>query len=185
VTPSAELSLGQLLAALSERSPAPGAGSAAAWSGALAAALLEMTAAFAGDRDIAARATVLRARLLERGDEDQRSYEPVLAAARLDPGDPSREERLQVALSAACEAPLAIACAASEVAELAVSVAERSKRGLEGDGAAGVLLAEAASRSAAGLVEINLRARSDDPRLAEAARLKRRAAAARERALGD
>jgi formiminotetrahydrofolate cyclodeaminase len=183
VAPSAELSLGELLSALAERSPAPGAGSAAAWAGALAAALLEMTAAFSGVDDALGRGRVVRAQLLAHGEEELASYEPVLAAERLDASDPSREQRLRDALSGACEAPLAIAKAAAEVAELAAEVAARATRALEGDAIAGVLLAEAACQSAARLVEINLHGRTDDPRLAEAARLRDRAHAARERVL--
>jgi formiminotetrahydrofolate cyclodeaminase len=173
------------LDSLSARSPAPGAGAAAAWSGALAAALLEMTAAFAGADEIAARGSALQAELLEQGDRDLRAYEPVGAASRLGAADPSRGTRLREALSAASEPPLAIARATAEVVELAAAVAERSERGLEGDAATGVLLAEAATRSAARLVEINLRGQADDPRLAEVAALSDRARAARARVLQD
>ena len=127
---SDERPLAELLSALSERSPAPGAGCASAWSGALAAALLEMVAAFAGADEAAARAPVLRARLLECGERELRSYEPVLAALRCDRSDPIRAQRLEEALSNASEAPLAIAPAATEVAELAAQVAAESKRAL-------------------------------------------------------
>jgi len=183
VPPSAELRFRALLDSLSARSPAPGAGTAAAWSGALAAALLEMTAAFAGADDVAARGAALQAELLEQGDRDLLAYEPVIAATRLDSADPSRGERLREALSGACEPPLAIARATAEVAELAAAMTERSERGLEGDAATGVLLAEAATRAAARLVEINLQGQADDPRRAEVAALGDRAAAARARAL--
>ena len=183
--PSVEPSLGELLSALSEPSPAPGAGSAAAWAGALAAALLEMTAAITGAQGAAGRASFLRAQLLASGDEELTSYEPVLAAARLEAGDPTRDARLQAALSDACEAPLSIARAAAEVAELAADVAAQSKPEVRGDAIAGVLLAEAANQSAARLVEINLRDRSTNPRLAEVAKLKDRAAAARDRVLAS
>jgi hypothetical protein len=49
---------------------------------------------------------------------------------------------------------------------------------------AGALLAEAATRAAARLVELNLAAQPDDPRVGAARELAARAAAARERALG-
>jgi formiminotetrahydrofolate cyclodeaminase len=182
VASSAERSLAELLRAVSERSPAPSAGSAAAWSGALAASLLEMAAGYAGTED-AARARELRGQLLEAGERDLSAYEPVLAATRLDPGDPSRAERLGDALSRASEPPLMIARAAAEVAERAAAVAGQSSAPLAGDALAGVLLAEAAAQSAARLVEINISARRDDPRLGEVARLVERAAAARARTL--
>ena len=165
----------QLLASLAERSAAPGAGSAVAWSGALAAGLLEMVALFAGLDDVAARGSALRGELLDAGERELHAYEPVLSAT-------SDDER-RAALSAASDTPLAIARAAAEVAELAAEVTERSKPALKGDAAAGVLLAEAATRAAARLVEINLRRAPDDPRLADAAALSDRAARAREAAL--
>lgn len=185
VAPSADRPLTELLTELAKRSPAPGAGSAAAWTGALGAALLEMTATFAGADTAAARARVLRAQLLDGGERELDAYKPVLAAARLEVGDPFRDTRLHEALSDACAAPMSVARAAAEVAELAAEVAAKSTRALAGDAIAGVLLAEAASRAAAQLVEINLRESSADPRLAEVAELNRRAAAARVHVLGN
>jgi formiminotetrahydrofolate cyclodeaminase len=174
-----------LLSALAERSPAPGGGSAAAWCGALAAALLEMTARFAGADDAARRAPALRAQLLTAGEADLESYEPVIAAIRLDADDPARAGQLEHALSTASEPPLAIARAAAEVAELAASVAAGSTRTISGDAVAGVVLADAATRAAAHLVEINLHGRSDDPRLDEAAELTARTATLRAQALAE
>jgi methenyltetrahydrofolate cyclohydrolase len=179
---SAERPLAELLASLAERTPAPGGGSAAAWSAAIAAALLEMAAAYAGADAEARLAASLRARLVEEGDRELRSYEPVLAALRLPASDPSRERSLSRALSAASEAPLSIAHEAAEVAELAAAVAARSKPALQGDAVAAVLLAESACRAAARLVEINLHG-SGDSRLIEVATVADAAAAARGRAL--
>lgn len=142
-----------------------------------------MTATFAGVDDAAGRAAVLRAALLDSGEEELSSYEPVLAATRLDAGDPAREQRLREALSGASDAPLAIARAAADVAERAAAVAAQSTAALRGDAIAAVLLAEAATQSAARLVEINLRAGCRDRRLVEAARCRDRSAAARERVL--
>jgi formiminotetrahydrofolate cyclodeaminase len=183
VARGAELPLTHLLDALAERSPAPGAGVAAASAGALAAALLEMVAAFAGDEAARARGPSLRLQLLQAGECDMRSYEPVLAAVRLPATDASRERQLSEALSGACEAPLEIARAAAEVAELAVAVWAESKPAVRGDAAAAVLIAEAAARSAARLVEINLRGRAGDPRVAEVAQLSDRAGHARDQVL--
>jgi formiminotetrahydrofolate cyclodeaminase len=178
-----ERPLAELLDALAERSPAPGAGVAAALAGALAAALLEMVAAFAGVETARTRAPALRAQLVEAGELDMRSYEPVLAAQRLRAGDPSRERRVDEALSRASEAPLAIMRAAAEVAELALEVWAQSKPALRGDAATAVLLAEAAARAAARLVEINLQGRAGDPRLADVAQLSERTAQARDQVL--
>jgi formiminotetrahydrofolate cyclodeaminase len=182
---SDERPLAELLNALAERSPAPGAGCATAWAGALAAALLEMTAAFADDAAALARSHELRTLLLDCGEQELHSYEPVLAAVRLERTDPTRPERLAEALSEASETPLAMARAAAEVAELAAGVAARSKRAVSGDAVAGVLLAEAASQAAVKLVELNLHGRGDDPRLAETRRLSARAVAARARVIAS
>lgn len=182
---AAERPLADLLAVLAARSPAPGGGSAAAWAGALAAALLEMSAAFAGDAEVAERASALREELLARGEQELHAYAPVLAAQRLPVSDPSRADRLSAALCQASEVPIGIVRAATEVAELAASVARESKPELRGDAVAGVLVAEAASRAAARLAEINLSDRAGDPRLSELAGLLSRAERARGSALDD
>jgi formiminotetrahydrofolate cyclodeaminase len=185
VPASAERPFAELLSEIAQGTPAPGAGSAAAWAGALAAALLEMTSAFAEAGASAERGRALRERLLESGEQELRSYQPVLAALGVEKSDPARAGRLAAALVQASESPLAIARAAAEVAELAGEVAARSKAALAGDAIAGVLLAEATARAAAHLVEINLRDHPDDPRLSEAAEASRRAASTRARVLGD
>lgn len=176
---------GDLLESLSERTPAPGGGCATAWGAAIAAGLLEMAASFAASEGDASRAADLREELLSQGERELSSYAPVLEALRLPADDPDRAAAVSEALSDASEAPLAIARAAAEVAELAVAVALRGKRDLSGDAIAGALLAEAACQAAARLVELNLAARPDDRRLAELATLKLRAAGARDRALGE
>jgi formiminotetrahydrofolate cyclodeaminase len=145
--------------------------------------LLELVAGLAGDSEAAVRAAVLRGQLLGAGERELCSYETVLAALRLPAGDPSRKEVLDAALSAASEAPLAIVRATAEVADLAASVFDLSKVAVRADAVASVLLAEAAGRAAARIVETNLSGRADDPRLIEIGGLTRRAAAARERVL--
>jgi methenyltetrahydrofolate cyclohydrolase len=175
LTASADRRFAELLGALAEHSPAPGAGSAVAWSAALAAALLEMASTYAGLDDVRARAAVLRGELLEAGQLELHAYEPVLAAS-------SDQERRE-ALSAASAVPVTIVRVSSELAELGARVVNESKPALKGDAVAGVLLAEAAARAAARLVEINLAGEPEDRRLAEVARLSERAARARGHAL--
>lgn len=136
-----------------------------------------MVARYAAVDEAAARAGVLRRELIDAGERELHAYEPVLAS--------STNEQREEALSAASELPLAIALASTEVAELAAQVTAQSKPALKGDGAAGLLLAEAAAAAAARLVEINLHARPDDPRLAQVAALAQRAAIAREQAMRE
>jgi methenyltetrahydrofolate cyclohydrolase len=183
VATSAQQAFESLLVDLAAHTPAPGGGCASAWAGALAAALGEMVAGFADDPQAAARAKALRAELLAAGERELSSYAPVLEAAQLPKSDPSRKQRLGAALSDASEAPLSITRASTEVAELAAGIAARSTPAVAGDAIAAAVLAEASSRAAARLVEINLATRADDARLADVRELTLRAAAARDAVL--
>ncbi len=179
----ADHSFDQMLGSVAARRAAPGGGSAAAWAGALAAALVEMAARFADAAEPAARADELRAELVAAGERELGAYEPVLEATRLPAEDPARAERLETALVAASDSPLAIARATAELAELGAAVAGHSKPALVADAVTGVLLAEAACRAAARMVEVNLAGPERDPRVDEAEALADRAAAARGHAI--
>jgi methenyltetrahydrofolate cyclohydrolase len=189
----ADQSLHDLLDAVAAQRPAPGGGCSAAWAGAFGAGLVEMAASFTLARpkyagvhhrmaDMRHDAKVLRKRLLELAEADADAYEPVIAAMRMPERHPLRERRLEDAQSKAAEVPLATAEAAAEVAEHAAQTARVGNVHLTGDAITGALLAEAACRAAARLVEINLAGR-DDPRQARATDAVKRAAAAREDAL--
>ena len=192
--PFADQSLSDLLDAVAAQQPAPGGGSSSAWSGAFGAALVEMAASFTLARpkyagvhhrmaDVRREARGLRRELLDLGERDaEGGYEPVIAALRLPEKHPQRERKLDEARSDASDVPLAVAEAAARVAELAAETARTGGVHLQGDSITGALIAEAAARSAAGLVEINLAGREDE-RLERAADASRRAAAAREEAL--
>jgi formiminotetrahydrofolate cyclodeaminase len=163
------LSLETFLAALAERTPAPGGGAAAAAGCALGAALAEMTARYAGRDDDAAHAAALCAEALRLGEADLTAYPPVLAAQRLAPDDPERAARLAAARAAAAEVPLAIAETAAQAADLARALARAGRPSLEGDALAGADLAAGAALAAARLVEINLAdAAGDDARVVRA-----------------
>jgi methenyltetrahydrofolate cyclohydrolase len=189
----ADDTLSDLLDAVAAQRPAPGGGCAAAWAAAFGAGLVEMAASFTLARpryagvhhrmlDVRKEATLARRRLIELAEQDAECYEPVLAALRLPEKHRARESRLEEARSQASEAPLAVAETAAEVAELAAEAARVGSEYLRGDAISGALLAEAASRAAGRLVEINLAGR-DDPRLARVSEATRRAGAAREDAL--
>jgi methenyltetrahydrofolate cyclohydrolase len=189
----ADQSLHDLLDAVAAQRPAPGGGCSAAWAGAFGAGLVEMAASFTLARpkyagvhhrmaDMRHDAKVLRKRLLELAEADADAYEPVIAAMRMPERHPLRERRLEDAQSKAAEVPLATAEAAAEVAEHAAQTARVGNVHLTGDAITGALLAEAACRAAARLVEINLAGRVD-PRQARATEAVKRAALAREDAL--
>ena len=189
----ADRSVAELLDRIAAREPAPAGGSAVAWAAATAGALVQMAAAFAlsradADRDrlsaVADRAAELRARELELAEQDERSYAPVLEAVRLEASDPARDARLAAALSAAAEVPLAVAAGAAELAELAGAMAREGSPHLVGDATAAALLAEAATRAAVRLVELNLAQAPGDARLKAAGELAARAADARSGVLG-
>jgi formiminotetrahydrofolate cyclodeaminase len=94
------------------------------------------------------------------GDMDARAYTAVLASR-----GPEREE----ALLAAAMVPLEIAAIGAQVAGLAVRVAEAGNPNLRGDAVTGALLAAASARSAASLVDINVRLGGLDPELSRRA----------------
>jgi formiminotetrahydrofolate cyclodeaminase len=165
----------ELCETVAAQTSAPGGGSVAAIVTAFAASLTAMAARFATEQwedaaGAAAQAEALRARMLPLADEDARAYESFLLARRM-----SEEARPEVrdaaigdALSHAADVPLAIAEAALDVASLAAELAERGNPNLRGDAATAVLLAEAAVRATANLVEINLATREGDERVERA-----------------
>jgi formiminotetrahydrofolate cyclodeaminase len=160
-----KLPLRELLDRLAAATPAPGGGSAAAVSCAVAAALAEMAAALSplpeapADR---ARAAELRERALELAEEDLVSYPPVLEALRRPKDDPERDGAVRAALSEASEVPMEVSRVASEVATLAARLTEGAGRHLAGDAATATALAEAACAAAAVLLELNLKGLADD-----------------------
>jgi len=164
-----ESSVGELLDAFAERTPAPGGGAAAALALAVAAALCAMAGRFsdghlgsAATAAIAARADESRARALELAIADAAAYTAVIRARRLPADkDPAlRVEALAAAMADAVAVPREIAALASEVALIAKNLATGGNPHLRGDAVTARLLAEAAAAAAGQLVEINLSAQS-------------------------
>ena len=138
-----ELRVGELLAALAERTPAPASGAATALTAALAAALVELAAGFADDEATVARANVLRSRLAELADEDSAVYTAFMA---------DRNEATRARIIAV---PEEIAVQADEVAELAERARAQLRSSVAGDAEAAAELARAAARVARRLAELN------------------------------
>jgi formiminotetrahydrofolate cyclodeaminase len=176
----ADRSLGRLLEEVAAKTPSPGGGSSSAIVCALAAGLVQMTAAFAHGKDgerpaeVHARAEQLRGQALALAQQDLGAYSAVLEALRLPEDMPGRAEQVDAALSDATDTPLTIARTAGEVATLAGEMARTSNVHLHGDALAAGLLADGACRAALQLVVLNLTDRPDDPRLEEARALGRR-----------
>ena len=138
-----ELQVGEFLAALGERTPAPASGAATALTAALAAALVELAARFAGDEHTVIRAKTLWSRLSELADEDSAAYPEFMR-------DRSAENRARIVA-----VPEEMAACADEVAELADHVRGQLKSSVVGDAEAAAELARAASRVARRLAELN------------------------------
>jgi hypothetical protein len=97
---------------------------------------------------------------------------------------PADRERLAgEALIHAADLALAIADAASQIAQLAAEVARRCPPSLRPDALTAVALAEAATCAAARLVEVNRKLPADDPRRAASCEAAEAALRAREQAL--
>jgi formiminotetrahydrofolate cyclodeaminase len=184
-----DLSVRGLLDEIASDTPTPGGGALAALTGACAAGLVEMAAGNSGDWDmrgaVVAQAKVLRGRLTDLAPRNDEVYEEALAAFGLpdevDTG--SRRELIGASLERAAAFPLAIAEAASNVAELAAVVAEEGDPRVRPDATSAAMLALGATRAAAHLVEINLGVLQHDERLLHATRLAADAAAASARTL--
>jgi formiminotetrahydrofolate cyclodeaminase len=139
----AELSIEQFAEAVAERTPAPASGSTLAVSAALAAALVELTARFSDDQDATDEATTLRTRLLELADEDAAAYAEFMRTK----SDEARDRTIAV--------PHEIGERAGAVARIAERLERDGNRNLLGDASSARLIASAAERAAARLVELN------------------------------
>jgi formiminotetrahydrofolate cyclodeaminase len=138
-----ERTVGEFLAALGERTPTPASGAATALTAALAAALVELAARFAGDEESVVSAKTLWSRLAELGDEDGAAYAAFMAAR-------TEEHRARI-----IAVPEEIAAAADEVAALAEHVRAQLETSVVGDAEAAAELARAAARVARRLAELN------------------------------
>jgi len=176
--------LGRFLDLVAEREPAPGGGSVAAVTVSLAAGLVSMTARYSADRLpqpdlLIADSERLRRRAAALADADADAYRAVLDAGGL-------PERIRAALTRASLVPLEVAELGAETARLAARLVDVGNPHLRGDAATALCLAEAAVRSAAQLVAINVRSGGCDEELVRrAARSAEVAADARQRLNAD
>src|SRR5438105_2001595 len=154
---------------LGERGPAPGGGSAAAITAAMAAALVGMAARLSTDSwdeagGVSAPTSALGARLAGLAQADADDYSEslrMLEGAGDIPAD-RRDRELAAALDRSAQTPLAIAETAADVVIVAFQARERVDPKVQADVDAAIALAAAAAQSAARLVEVNLSATRDD-----------------------
>ena len=156
---------------LASNAPAPGGGSVASLAGALGAALVSMvcnlTLAKKGYEDVQddiqdllAHSEALRGELTGLLEADVAAYTGYSVAAKMPRGTDeekaARAEAMEAALKTATDVPLQIAEAAVKVMDLCMPAALKGNKWAVSDAGVAVLMAEAALRSAALNVLINL-----------------------------
>ncbi len=146
--------------------PTPGGGSAAAFAGAMGAALVAMVARLTLGKKkytevkenmqaILTEAEALRAELTAAVTADAEAFQKVMAAFKRPKEDASRKELIQQATLHAAQVPLNVARKACRVLELAVQAAELGNRNAITDVGTGAALALSAMVGASYNVNIN------------------------------
>jgi methenyltetrahydrofolate cyclohydrolase len=168
--------LGDFLDLVASREAAPGGGAVAAIAISMAAGLVGMAAQLS-ERQVSDSASLvidaehLRLRSARLADEDAEAYRAVLAAytAARSGASTKAGEDIAAALDGAARVPLEMASLAAETAVLGARVALEGNPRLRGDATTAVLLAQAAARSAAHLVRVDVDEGDGDPALVRAA----------------
>jgi formiminotetrahydrofolate cyclodeaminase len=157
---------------LASSAAVPGGGSAAAYSGALGAALTAMVGRIAERKDkseatavLIAEADNLRADFLRLVDDDSAAFATVSDAMKLpkttDDDKKARKERMQSALLAASRVPLEVAKTSRRLLDLCEKAMATAPTATVSDIGVGALMADAALTGAALNVMINLASISD------------------------
>lgn len=164
---------------LASAAPTPGGGGAAAYVGAVASALASMvgnlttgkkTYAAVEDQvqDSLQYLDDLRGKLLALIESDARAFEPLAAAYRMPKETPeeavAKRAALQAALGPACDVPLAVMGACSQVIEQAGFLARNGSKLAVSDAGAAAVLARAALVAASMNVYINAASMDDEDR---------------------
>jgi methenyltetrahydrofolate cyclohydrolase len=184
-----ELRLDEFLEEIAGDRLTPGGGSLAAVVTAASAGLLAKVARASKDdwddaAGAAAQAESLRARAEPLAQVSAEQYETaVVSLANVGAESPERRDfAVGRAYARAAEPPLKIVETATDVAQLAVTVAKNGEPSLRADAATAAALAAGAARAAAELVAVNLTASVNDERVARARKLAGLAARAAEEA---
>ena len=169
---------------------APGGGSAAAVTVAMAAGLVVMGAQASKDHWAEAggaigQAETFRARVTPLAQADAEVYRDALTILRRreEVSERYRDQTLRDALEKSAEVPVRIVEAGADLACLAALLVENGNPEVRADAVVGCLLAEGGARAAATLVETNLGATQDDARVRHVQSLVEIAADASKRAL--
>lgn len=162
----ANLSCAEFAEALASRQPVPGGGGAAAYAGALGAALASMVGNFTAGKKRYARyeddirhmleaAEAIRQRLIALVDEDAEAFSPLSRAYGIPREDPRRAEVLEETTRAAIVAPVEMMHQCCEAIELLEELCEKGSRMLLSDVGCGALLCRAALEAASLNVFVN------------------------------
>jgi glutamate formiminotransferase/formiminotetrahydrofolate cyclodeaminase len=157
---------------LASATPTPGGGSAAAYSGAMAAGLVSMVTRLSiGKKQyqdvekelnkILERSESLRKDLEAAVEVDSAAYQKVMEAYKESKENPERKELIQAATLYAAEVPLEVARKSQEVLQLAITAAEIGNKNAITDAGTALNLAYAAIISAAYNVRVNLASLGD------------------------
>ncbi len=174
--PNRQITKSDFLDDLAAATPAPGGGCAAAYAGAMGAALVAMMAGLTAGRKkyaafdeqaraILAEAETLRADLTAAIAEDAAAFEAVMAAFKLPKESEAqaklRETEIERATLQAARVPLKVAGMAARVIELAAQVVAAGNLNAISDGASGAAMARAALTAAGYNVRININSLAD------------------------
>ncbi|MCA9277009.1 MAG: cyclodeaminase/cyclohydrolase family protein [Phycisphaerales bacterium] len=171
----ASQSVGAFLESLAAKVPTPGGGASAAITGATAAATAAMVVSYSlGKKSLAeceginqnamARLTRARQMFLQLGDEDAEGYGTLNALWKLDKDDPKRIEQWDDAVQGAITPPRAMLAMALELLRLFDKLVSTTNKQLKSDLGVAAVLGEAAARSAAWNVRINIPLLPEDQR---------------------
>lgn len=165
--PIRERTIGAYLDALATPQPAPGGGSVAGLTGALAAALGQMVIGLTDDAEASAALgstaddlAALHDALLAGSEADERAYSGYIEATKLPKRNgeekAARREAVQSALRRSAEAPIRIAEAALSVLDRLEPVTRHGSRQTLSDAAIAVTLAHASVASGLATVRVNV-----------------------------
>lgn len=157
---------------LAAKQSTPGGGSAAAMTGALAAALGAMTTRFtrgkeryaAFEEDLARieeRLDSLRVELLELVDEDAKALAPLIEAYGIPASEVDRDQRIEQAARAALEVPRKMMGCIAEVITLTEELLEKGSKLLRSDVGCAAALAQGAMEAASFNVLVNVASLND------------------------
>ncbi len=171
------MTLEQFAYRVSSKSPTPGGGSVAAYSGALAASLVSMVcqltidrkkyeSAWAESNRILAEASDLKEKLLDLVDKDAAAYDLVSSALKLpkttDEEKTQQRKTMADALKSAAEVPTETALLSHSVFGLAKRIGEIGNKNASSDAYTAILLSRTAVLSAYENVRVNLDALQDE-----------------------